>query len=343
MIVWPSLASGYDCTYGGEQVARTGVMRLGYPPGGRIVILDGETSRSEEDRLACGGEVRVEGWIDGDPYGAMAHQAWNVARLGYPGTGPWMGIPCPANWYSGNTKHFFVPGWPWSWVTIELKYPAVIAPDACPPPPPSEQELCEAQGAEYYWNGSECVFTPGSPIIVDTARNGYKLTSVDEGVRFDLNVDGVLELVAWTHADSDDAFLAIDRNGNGKIDDGSELFGNYTRAYADRDDVRTRNGFEALKFAEGPSYGTSNGDGTLDARDGVFGRLLLWRDLNHNGISEPDELQSVAGSGVASIGTEYKERRKVDRYGNEFRQKGRIFWVDGVEDALYDVWLKWRP
>ena len=199
------------------------------------------------------------------------------------------------------------------------------------------------QGAYYYWDGFQCVYNPGSPIIVDTARDGYQLTSVSDGVRFDLNTDGVAELVAWTAAESDDAFLAIDRNGNGRIDDGSELIGNYTRAYADREDVRTKNGFEALKFLEGPSYGHSNGDGTIDGRDGIFGRLVLWRDLNHNGVSEPDELQTVGAAGVNAIATDYQEKKRVDRYGNEFRQKGRITWADGFEGILYDVWLKWRP
>ncbi len=341
--MWPGRASAYDCAIGGEQVVRTATMTVETPPGARLVLLNGRTARSQQDSVQCGGVVRVEGWITGG-HGAVSHQAAIFAQLGYPGEGPVMGIPCPANNYYGNTKHFYITGGG-SWVPIETRAPTAYAPNVCPPPPPppTEQEMCESQGAEYYWTGSYCEYTPGSPIIVDTARDGYKLTSVDDGVRFDLNVDGMPELVAWTRADSDDAFLAMDRNGNGRIDDGSELFGNYTRAYADGEDVRAMNGFEALKFVEGPSYGRSNGDGTLDGRDGVFGRLLLWSDRNHNGLSEPDELQTVGAAGVASIGTEYKEKKRVDRHGNEFRQKGRIIWADGVEDAVFDVWLKWRP
>ena len=77
-----------------------------------------------------------------------------------------------------------------------------------------------------------CVVFLGSPIIVDTARDGYRLTSVANGVYFDVNADGTPERTAWTRRDSDDAFLAMDRNGNGRIDDGTELFGNYTPAYA---------------------------------------------------------------------------------------------------------------
>jgi hypothetical protein len=206
---------------------------------------------------------------------------------------------------------------------------------------PSPSDACAAQGWEYYWNGFECVFTPGSPIILDVARDGYKLTSVDDGVRFDLNTDGSAELVAWTRADSDDAFLAMDRNGNGRIDDGSELFGNHTPAYADESERLTANGFEALKYLGSPAYGLSVPDGQISAADAAFGRLLLWRDANHNGLSEPEELTSAAAAGVVGLSTDYQEKRRVDRFGNEFRQKGTVIWADG-HDAVYDVWLQWR-
>ena len=106
------------------------------------------------------------------------------------------------------------------------------------------------------WLGGMCEL-PNCPLIVDTARDGYKLTSVENGVRFDLNADGVPEQVAWTRRDSDDAFLVLDRNGNGRIDDGSELFGNHTPARPDTPEITTPNGFEALKFVETPAYGRS--------------------------------------------------------------------------------------
>ncbi|HUF67506.1 MAG TPA: hypothetical protein VMM79_02555 [Longimicrobiales bacterium] len=201
---------------------------------------------------------------------------------------------------------------------------------------------CSLLGGDYSWNGFECAYTPGSPIIIDAARDGYRLTSVDDGVWFDLNADGTPELVSWTRAGSDDAFLAMDRNGNGRIDDGSELFGNHTPARADRSEGTTSNGFEALKYLESPSYGRSVPDGQIDARDAAFAKLLLWRDLNHNGISEPEELQPLADADVVAIGTAYRNIGRRDRFGNEFRQMGRITWKDG-DGVLFDIWLKWRP
>jgi hypothetical protein len=178
-----------------------------------------------------------------------------------------------------------------------------------------------------------------SPLIVDMDRNGYHLTSVEDGVRFDLDADGTAEQVAWTAADADEAFLALDRNGNGRIDDGTELFGNQTPAYADRLEVTTPNGFEALRFTEGISYGPSRRDEVIDERDAVFSRLLLWRDLNHNGVSEPDELQPLAGSGLLAIETEYKTAGRRDRFDNLFRQRAKGLWQDGAS-FIYDVWLK---
>lgn len=191
------------------------------------------------------------------------------------------------------------------------------------------------------WEDDKCAY-PNCPLIVDTARDGYKLTSVENGVRFDLNADGVPERVAWTRRDSDDAFLAMDRNGNGRIDDGSELFGNYTPARPDSPEITTPNGFEALKFVESSAYGQSARNGVIDSRDAAYARLMLWRDLNHNGISEPDELQPVRESGLTALNTEYKNSKRVDKHGNEFRQRSLVLWADGQYDHIFDVWLNWR-
>jgi hypothetical protein len=204
----------------------------------------------------------------------------------------------------------------------------------------SDPEL-ECAMMEGEWEDGKCAI-PNCPLIVDSARDGYKLTSVQNGVRFDLNADGIAETVAWTQRDSDDAFLALDRNGNGRIDDGTELFGNHTPARPTTPDVTTANGFEALKFVETTAYGPSDRNEVIDAKDAAFARLVLWRDWNHNGISEPDELQPVAESGLQAIGTDYKTSRRVDKHGNEFRQRSRVLWNDGQFDHIFDVWLRWK-
>jgi hypothetical protein len=252
-------------------------------------------------------------------------------------------VPYAGRWESRGRHEF----------TVWLPFPVVITAFPQALPPTSDVAVIEALREEVdevfecevlqqgTWIGGTCQL-PNCPLIVDTARDGYKLTSVENGVRFDLNADGVSEQVAWTRRDSDDAFLALDRNGNGQIDDGSELFGNYTPASADHPEITTANGFEALKFVETASYGPSRRDQLIDARDAVFSRLVLWRDANHNGISEPGELEPVASSGLRAIATEYRNSRRVDRYGNEFRQRSRVLWNDGQYDHIFDVWLNWR-
>jgi hypothetical protein len=196
---------------------------------------------------------------------------------------------------------------------------------------------CYALGGE--WDGWDC-YIPNCPLIVDTARDGFRLTSPDDGVLFDLDADGVRERLAWTAADSDEAFLAMDRNGNGQIDDGTELFGNHTPVYPGTR-ITAGNGFDALAFTELPAFGQSVIDGLIDRRDVVFPRLLLWRDANHNGISEADELTTAGSWGLRAIATEYKTSRKQDKHGNEFRQRAKGAWADG-DYFIYDVWLRRR-
>ena len=287
-----------------------------------------ETSRSIN---VCPIEVEVEAWVNGVPNSGASNRGFYTASV-------MRQVPVSGwgNWTTSG-KHYFI----WLFVTW-YQSGSTASTAGVWPVQQSAADQCAAQGADYYWNGGDCVWTPGSPIIVDTARDGYHLTSVDDGVLFDLNGDGIPDRVAWTRPESDDAFLAIDRNNNGRIDDGSELFGNHTPVYGDRADVTAMNGFEVLKFAEGPSWGASYAEGRINSRDAIFSRLLLWRDRNHNGISEPDELTPLANAGVQWIGTDYSTKKRADKFGNEFRQKGELGWADGAIEPVYDIWLAWK-
>jgi hypothetical protein len=162
-----------------------------------------------------------------------------------------------------------------------------------------------------------CVYA--SPIIVDTTGRGFHLTSANEGVEFDILGEGLKFKIAWTAANSGDAFLALDRNRNGYVDSGKELFGNMT----EQPQVSDRNGFLALAEFDKPENG-GNGDGIIDKRDGVFSRLLLWIDDNHDGVSQPGELHSLPELGVFSISLHYLEAQKVDQYGNLFHYRAAV-------------------
>jgi hypothetical protein len=176
-----------------------------------------------------------------------------------------------------------------------------------------------------------------SPILIDLSSNSaqYHLTSAADGVVFDIDGDGTKEHISWTPANSSVVFLAMDRNDNGQIDDGTELFGNRTRK---RDGSRARNGFEAL--ADLADSGAD--DKAITAADSIYSRLLIWNDWNHNGISEPPELTSVAAAGITRIETSYVTKRRRDQYGNRYRFESTAMIVErdrATARRVFDVFF----
>jgi hypothetical protein len=169
----------------------------------------------------------------------------------------------------------------------------------------------------------------GSDPLVISLHGDYRLSGLAEPVAFDINAVGHRQLISWTARDSDVAFLAVDRNRNGLIDDGTELFGNATPQ--DRGG-RAANGFAALAPYD------ANGDGVIDASDPIWNELLLWTDTNHNGVSEPNELRHITESSIIAIELEYHWTGKRDQYGNRFEYEGHVH-EGGQSKPFYDVFF----
>lgn len=198
---------------------------------------------------------------------------------------------------------------------------------------------CECACEGGFWNDVDCGDSCGcnySPLMINLQSNAavFKLTSPADGVCFDIAGRGTAYQVAWTREDSNSGWIALDRNGNGRVDDGTELFGTATRL---RTGERATNGFDALREFD------ANGDGKVDSDDPVYASLRVWLDLNHNGVSEPYELVPFEQLGISALFTDFTEMFRRDRNGNLYKYRGTaaVAGPNGqqLERRVYDVFL----
>lgn len=181
-----------------------------------------------------------------------------------------------------------------------------------------------------------------SPLVLDMNGDGKLALSDVWGdknpIRFDMALEGRDFPTGWVKAE--DALLVIDNNKNGKIDNASELFGEYTNAGI-MEPKTFKNGFNALAQFD------SNKDGTVDSRDRDFARIQLWFDRNQNGRTDKGELVSLASQGLKSLNLVFKDLRDGGgNYplvsGNEVRLTGSFTKTDGRTYQMADVWFKVR-
>jgi hypothetical protein len=182
-----------------------------------------------------------------------------------------------------------------------------------------------------------------SPLVIDFSKK-QKLNLVDVWdskveVRFDLLGDGAAVRSGWIGSNM--GLVAFDFNGNGKIDNGLELFGEYTQGAKMRQDGRRwDNGFLSLAQFD------SNQDGVINHLDKDYSKILVWKDRNLNGKSDRSELISLAKSGVKSISLRYNEVLENGHHpkvaGNEVRLISHVEMNDGSKKQIVDVWFRQR-
>ncbi|BBM04131.1 calcium-binding protein [Microbulbifer sp. GL-2] len=170
--------------------------------------------------------------------------------------------------------------------------------------------------------------TPASPLILDLDGDGIETIGQDQNVHFDLDNSGFSELTGWVA--KDDGLLVFDKNNNGLIDNGSELFGNNTALRAGNN---AENGFVALAELD------SNLDGIISSSDDNFNDLRVWQDVNSNGVVDSGELKSLQELNIAELGLAYRDSNSTDVFGNAHAQIGSYKLGNGVEREMTDVWF----
>jgi len=219
---------------------------------------------------------------------------------------------------------------------------AKCVPSVQPPPgggttcTPTETNPCTSPGT---YNYRDCGYFYGdwtgctSPIVINADNGRYALSGPLNPVSFDLDADGAPDVVTWTAPASGLAFLARDRNQNGRIDDGGELFGNHTRLAGG---TEAANGFDALSELD------LNHDGAIDDADSIWSSLLLWTDRNHDGKSSANELEPITASAVHRIDLRYHWIGRRDQFGNMFRYQAHAELDGGARRPIYDVFFRVR-
>ncbi|MFN7981107.1 MAG: hypothetical protein U0Q11_04555 [Vicinamibacterales bacterium] len=179
-------------------------------------------------------------------------------------------------------------------------------------------------------NPTEC-----SPVIIDIDGSGISLTGAE--VYFRLN--GIhRQKIGWTASNSSAGFLVLDRDGDGQVGSGLELFGQFTPlSWSLNGPHGIQTGFQALAWFDQVGQG-GNADGMISSSDAVFRRLRVWVDVNHNGLSEPSELHSLQAVGVKALDLDVKSSRYIDAFGNAFRYRARVIHENGFSPRVTFAW-----
>lgn len=166
------------------------------------------------------------------------------------------------------------------------------------------------------------------PLVIDLKNNGFLPSSLESGANFDLDVNGMAERINWIQ--EDDVILAYDKNEDGIINDGSEVFGDNTVLTSGN---KAENGFEALREFD------SNIDGVINKEDEKFNKLLLWKDENRDGISDESELKTLEDCNIDSIKLNYSKLNSNTKSGAVLGNVSSVMFHDGSETQIAEYWV----
>ncbi len=174
---------------------------------------------------------------------------------------------------------------------------------------------------------------PRDPLVIDFSENETTsdegLVNADDGVYFDLDNNGFAEKTAWINENK--GFLAYDRNGNGIIDNGSELFGD---SIILSDGRKSEHGFEALADFD------SDKDGDIDKDDAKFKELLVWKDTEKNGRTDAGELHTLEELGIESISLTTENRNHTTDSGTIITDSAVVKRKDGKMLEIAEHWFE---
>ena len=178
---------------------------------------------------------------------------------------------------------------------------------------------------DLYRRARDAIFPPRrDPLILDLDGDGFETSGTNTTiVHFDHDGDGFAEATGWIGAD--DGLLALDRNANGSIDDGSELFGDQTPLSSGS---KAANGFQALAQYDG------NADGRIDANDSIWADLKIWNDRDGNGLSWQGELFNLSDFNITSISLVSSPTNLPDGQGNTQSRIGSFEFVGGTTGQI---------
>ena len=192
------------------------------------------------------------------------------------------------------------------------------------------KDICGSQGIHNIQNElpelPESTFRWADPLVLDLDGDGIEISS--DSVYFDTDGDGISNRMSWVN--SDDGFLVFDKNNDGLISNGNELFGN---DFVKQNGEKAVDGFDALSDLD------SNGDSVIDTNDLEFSSLKVWRDLDQDGITDEGELFTLTELGISSFDLGFANSQESGN-GYEVVSTSSISYADGSQSTLYDVNLE---